>query len=51
MYGMPYNILINSLMKSEIGLNRNVLAELAVNEPLSFKSVVEVAKLAQKVKA
>lgn len=47
MYGLPYSILINNLAKSEIALNRKVLSELAVTEPLSFKSVVEVAKLAK----
>ena len=46
MYGLPYNRLIGQLNKSDIILNRKVLADLAVTEPLSFKSVVEVAKLA-----
>ena len=46
MYGLPYNRLIGQLNKSAIILNRKVLADLAVTEPLSFKSVVEVAKLA-----
>jgi hypothetical protein len=35
----------------QVGLNRKVLADLAVTEPLSFKSVVEVAKLFREVKA
>mmetsp|Transcript_10892 Transcript_10892/g.17730 ORF Transcript_10892/g.17730 Transcript_10892/m.17730 type:complete len:140 (-) Transcript_10892:209-628(-) len=45
MYGLPYSVLMNKLDQSDIGLNRKVLSELAVTEPLSFKSVVEVAKL------
>ena len=51
MYGTPYNIFINSLnncgpveAQSDIILNRKVLADLAVTEPLSFKSVLEVVK-------
>ena len=44
MYGMTYNVLINRMLKSNITLNRKVLADLAVTEPLSFKSVVDVAK-------
>mmetsp|Transcript_14813 Transcript_14813/g.22305 ORF Transcript_14813/g.22305 Transcript_14813/m.22305 type:complete len:142 (+) Transcript_14813:164-589(+) len=44
MYGMPYNMFINGMLKSDIRLNRKVLADLAVSEPLSFRSVVEVVK-------
>ena len=44
LYGMPYNRLIHQLNASSIQLNRKVLADIAVTEPLSFKSVVEVAK-------
>ncbi len=47
MYGLPYSILINKMVKTDIALNRKVLSELAITEPLSFKSVVEVAKLAK----
>lgn len=49
MYGLPYSILMNNLAKTDVALNRKVLSELAVTEPLSFKSVVEVAKLAPKL--
>ncbi len=41
---MPYRHLIHGLSLSNVGLNRKVLADLAVSEPLSFRSVVEVAK-------
>ena len=44
MYGMPYSMFVNSLNRSNITLNRKVLSELAVNEPLSFKAVFAVAK-------
>lgn len=44
MYGLPYSKFIPKLVKAEIELNRKVLADLAVTEPLSFKSVFEVAQ-------
>jgi large subunit ribosomal protein L20 len=44
MYGLTYRLFIHYLDKSNIQLNRNVLAELAVHEPLSFKAVVELSK-------
>ena len=47
-YGVNYAIFIHGLARSNISLNRKVLADLAVTEPLSFRSVVEVAKQAPK---
>jgi len=44
MYGLPYSKFMSKLVKSDITLNRKVLADLAVSEPLSFKSVVEIAR-------
>ena len=44
MYGMPYSQLINCMIRSNITLNRKILSDLAVTEPLSFKSVIEVVK-------
>lgn len=57
MYGTPYSLFINALnncgpmkvegdgeAQSDIHLNRKVLADLAITEPLSFKSVLEVVK-------
>ena len=44
MYGLPYSALIHSLSRSNITLNRKVLSDLAVTEPLSFRSVIEIAK-------
>jgi large subunit ribosomal protein L20 len=43
-YGVTYNNLINQMSRSNIRLNRKSLSELAFNEPLSFRSVVEVIK-------
>ncbi len=48
MYGLPYSNFMSNLLRSNIQLNRKVLSDLAVTEPLSFKSVVEVSKLARK---
>jgi large subunit ribosomal protein L20 len=41
--GTTYSVLINSLKKAGISLDRKVLAELAVNEPKSFEAVVKTA--------
>lgn len=38
--GTTYSRLMHSLSKSEVGLNRKVLADLAMNHPESFKSLV-----------
>lgn len=38
-----YSILINSMKKAGINLDRKVLAELAVNEPKAFEAVVKAA--------
>jgi large subunit ribosomal protein L20 len=45
LHGMKYNHFINRLHLGNVQLNRKVLADIAVTEPLSFKSVVEVAKV------
>lgn len=41
--GTTYSRFIAALKKSDIQLDRKILAELAVNEPASFKAVVETA--------
>ena len=38
--GLSYSVLMGKLNKSEIALNRKVLADLAVNNPEAFKAVV-----------
>jgi large subunit ribosomal protein L20 len=42
--GMSYSKFMNGLMKLNIGLNRKILAELAVENPVAFKSLVEKIK-------
>ena len=46
-FGMKYSTFINSLKKSGISLNRKVLADMAVNEPKIFKSIIEKIKNAK----
>ncbi len=43
-HGMSYSQFMGHLNKSEIALNRKVLADLAMNHPEAFKSVVEAVK-------
>ncbi len=40
-YGMSYSQFIGKVNKSELELNRKVLADLAMNHPEAFKAVVE----------
>lgn len=42
--GTTYSRLIAGLKKAKIGLDRKILAELAVNEPKAFEAVVKAAK-------
>jgi large subunit ribosomal protein L20 len=44
MHGISYSQLIGGLKKSNIELNRKVLADLAMNHPEAFKAVVAKAK-------
>ncbi len=44
--GMPYGRFIQGLKKAEIGLDRKVLADLAVMDPVGFSSIVLRAKTA-----
>ena len=39
--GTTYSKLIHNLSSAEVGLNRKVLADLAMNNPETFKSVVD----------
>ena len=43
-YGLSYSKFMNALKKSEIEVNRKMLAELAVNEKEAFEVIVETAK-------
>ncbi|XP_058874807.1 large ribosomal subunit protein bL20m [Acipenser ruthenus] len=42
-HGLKYPVLIHYLLKSQVSLNRKVLAELAVLEPRSFSSLAQLA--------
>lgn len=44
--GMSYSRLINGLKKAEVGLDRRVLADLAVHDKPAFATIVEQAKAA-----
>ncbi len=46
MNGLSYSRLMNGLKKSEINLNRKVLADLAVNDAATFTALCEKAKAA-----
>lgn len=42
--GLTYSQFMNGLSKAKVDINRKVLADMAVNDPTSFSSLVEVAK-------
>jgi len=42
--GLSYSQFMGKIKTSEIGLNRKVLAELAMNHPEAFKAIVEKVK-------
>ncbi len=44
--GISYSKLIQGLRKSNIDLNRKMLAEMAIQDPTAFKAVAEKAKQA-----
>ena len=44
--GMNYSTFMNGLKKANVGLNRKMLAEIAVADPAAFAALVEIAKSA-----
>ena len=40
-HGLTYSVFMNGLLKANIGLDRKVLAELAVNDKPAFSAIVE----------
>ncbi|HMK03151.1 MAG TPA: 50S ribosomal protein L20 [Ferruginibacter sp.] len=42
--GMTYSQFINKISAKNVGLNRKVLADLAMNEPETFKKLIESVK-------
>jgi len=49
--GISYSRFTEGLRAAEVNLDRKILADLAVNDPVAFKSLVEKAKEALKAKA
>ncbi|WP_428897575.1 large subunit ribosomal protein L20 [Parelusimicrobium proximum] len=45
--GMSYSKFIAALAKANITLNRKMLAEMAIQDPLSFKKIVDIAQAAK----
>ena len=43
LHGTTYSVFIKALKDAKIGLDRKVLAELAVNEPAAFEAVLKAA--------
>lgn len=43
-HGLSYSQFMGKLTKSNIGINRKVLADLAMNEPEAFKAIIEAVK-------
>src|SRR5207237_971891 len=43
---LPYSRLMNGLRKAGVEINRKVLADLAVRDPVAFEQIAEVAKQA-----
>lgn len=46
MNGTNYSTFINGLKNANIGLNRKMLSEIAINDPAGFTALVEKAKAA-----
>src|SRR5262245_47188127 len=46
--GVPYSKLFHALGKANIGLDRKVLADLAISDPKAFRAVLEQAGLSVK---
>ena len=46
--GVSYSVFINGLKKLNVGIDRKMLAELAMHEPSSFKHLVDKVKTASK---
>ena len=46
LYGLNYSSFMNGLKLAGIGIDRKILADIAVHEPLAFEELVSKAKLA-----
>lgn len=45
-HGLTYSVFMNGLLKANIGLDRKVLAKMAVNDKPAFSAIVEQVKSA-----
>lgn len=45
-HGMTYNRFVQGLRLAEVGVDRKILADLAVNDPAAFGALVETARAA-----
>ena len=43
--GITYSRFINGLKKAKINLDRKILADLAVNDPKTFKKLIEIVRV------
>ena len=43
-YGMSYSQFMGKLAKQNVGLNRKVLADLAMNNPQAFEAIINSVK-------
>jgi large subunit ribosomal protein L20 len=43
-FGLSYSTFINKLTRADIKLNRNILSELSIHNPETFKKIVEKVK-------
>jgi large subunit ribosomal protein L20 len=41
--GIPYSRFMNGLKKASVGINRKMLADLAVNSPSAFKTLIDLS--------
>ena len=46
-HGVSYSKLQGALKRAQIGLDRKILADLAISDPAAFAKVIETAKTAQ----
>jgi len=43
-HGMTYSVFMGKVLKANVGLNRKVLADLAMNNPQAFEAVINKVK-------
>ena len=43
-YGLTYSRFMNALKKAEVGLDRKVLSDMAIKDPVGFQKLMDLAK-------